>query len=300
MLGLIIAAVAGSLFCLSTVILRKGIYWSGESFSAAPITCFTGVIFFGLAIPVTGEGGQLFSLSWKGMAYLSGAGVLHFTIGRLVAYTAMRLIGANRTSPITSCLILVSVLLGVIFLGEPLTVYLVIATFLILVGIFVISSTGGAGGKEGGGPRAIVTMGVLAAIGGAICWGVSPLLIKIGLQGGVSPQVGAFVSYAAASIAIGLTLVFPQNYRKLGRLSRKAFTMIIVASTVLATAHLLRYIAIDLSPVSLVTTVFSSISMLLVFPVSFLINREIEVFSWKVILGAGIITAGIILVFLAA
>jgi drug/metabolite transporter (DMT)-like permease len=300
MVGLVIAAVAGLLFCLSTVLLRRGIHLSSESFTAAPITCFTGVIFFGLAILATGEAGKLFSLSWKGVAYLAGAGVLHFTIGRLVAYTGMRLIGANRTSPITSCLILVSVLLGVIFLGEPLTVYLVIATFLILAGIFFISSTGGAGKQEGGASRAMMTMGVLAAVGGAICWGVSPTLIKIGLQGGVSPQLGAFVSYAAASIAIGLTLIYPQNYRKLRGLSRKALTVVIGASVILSIAHLGRYIAIDLSPVSLVTTVFSSISTLLVFPVSFLINREIEVFSWKVILGAVVITAGIILVFIAA
>ena len=76
--------------------------------------------------------------------------------------------------------------------------------------------------------------------------------------------------------------------------------MIIVASIVLSAAHLLRYVSLALGSVSLVTPVLASISTLFVFPLSFLINREIEVFGWRVITGAIVIAAGILLVFLAA
>jgi drug/metabolite transporter (DMT)-like permease len=67
-----------------------------------------------------------------------------------------------------------------------------------------------------------------------------------------------------------------------------------------ATAHLLRYIALAHSPVSLVAPLINSINGLLVFPLSFLINRKIETFNLRIILGAIAVIGGVLFIFLAA
>ncbi len=297
MIGLVIALFAGSFNCLGSVFARKGMHRSGESFSPIPISNFAGLAFFLLPVLVTGEVAQLGLLSWRGVGFLAAAGVLHFVLGRQLAYTGIRLIGATRANPVTASNILVSALLGVLFLGEPLTVYLVLSLLFILGGVILIG--GGGGGKKNA-VKGSLAAGILAALGAALCWGISPALVKVGLQEISSPVVGNFVSYTAASVMVGLTLFHPTNNEKLRRLERGALIPIVVAGVFTATAHLLRYIALAHSPVSLVIPLIMSINALLVFPLSFLINRKLEVFNARTILGAVTVVIGVLLIFLAA
>ena len=300
MIALIIAILAGFFLCLSSIIMRKGMYSSGESSTAVAISCFTGVLVFGCVILVTGEAKRLPTLSWPALAYLSGAGVLHFVFGRMVSYYGFRLIGANRGNPITNFQMVVSVLLGVTVLGEPLTINLVLATILILAGIMLVSRTV-ADDKEGNGlTRKTLWKGVFAVLAGALIWGVTPLLIKMGLREEVSSLTGAFISYASAALIIGLLLFYPGNAARLRKLSRSALNMLVVSSVILSAGQLLRYMAIDYGSVSLVTPILGSMASLVVFPLSFLISRKIEYFGPMAIIGAVLVTSGILLIFLVA
>ena len=138
MIGLVFALVSGSFNCLSSIFVRRGMYSSGESFSPLPISNFAGTVFFGLGVLILGQTNQLVSLSWLGFGSLAAAGVLHFIIGRLLGYTGIRLLGANRANPITTSHILVSALLGIVFLGESVSIYLVLFILLFFGGIILI------------------------------------------------------------------------------------------------------------------------------------------------------------------
>ena len=85
---------------------------------------------------------KLASLSWLGVGSLAGAGIVHFVFGRILNYTSLRLIGANRSAPITRCNILFAVLLGIFFLEEPVTILLVLAILLIVGGLILTSTPG--------------------------------------------------------------------------------------------------------------------------------------------------------------
>jgi drug/metabolite transporter (DMT)-like permease len=300
MIGLVIALFSGFSHCLSSIFVRQGVYRSGESFSPIPISNFAGLVFFTLAIIVSGNAKNLVSISWLGVAYLAGAGVLHFVIGRFLAYTGIRLIGANRSNPIVTSNILVSASLGILFLGEPLTIYLILALVLVFGGIILISRTGNSGTKQPGMPEGSRVRGVLTTLGAALCWGISPALVKVGLQEVNSPILATFISYAAASIVVGILLLHPDNNDKLRHLERPSLIPIVIAAVFNATAHLLRYIALAHSPVSLVAPLINSINGLLVFPLSFLINRKIETFNLRIILGAIAVIGGVLFIFLAA
>lgn len=300
MIGLILALLAGFSHCLSSIFIRRGVYHSGESFSPIPISNFTGMVLFGLTILISGNAVQLTFLSWVGVSYLAAAGVLHFIVGRQLAYIGLRLIGANRTSPVITCNVLVSALLGVFFLGEPLTVYLVLALFLVTVGVISISR---AGGSEAGGEdmtKGSLTTGLVATLGAALCWGVSPVLVKIGLQEVNSPVLATFISYTAAAIVAGVLLIHPKNSEKLRRLEWKSLIPIGTGAVTTSTAHILRYTALAYSPVSLVAPLIVGISGLLIFPLSFLVNKRIEVFNHRIILGAIVVIVGVLLIFRTA
>jgi len=300
MIGLILALLSGSSHCLSSILIRRGVYHSGESFTPIPISNFTGTVLFGLAILISGKAVQLTFLSWTGVGYLAAAGVLHFIIGRQLAYIGLRLIGANRSNPVITGNILVSALLGVFFLGEPLTVYLVLALFLIIVGTISISRTGGseAGGEDIS--KGSLTKGLVATLGAALCWGVSPFLVKMGLHEVNSPVVATFISYTAAAIVAGILLIHPKNNEKLRRLDQKSLIPIGAGAVTTSIAHILRYTALAYSPVSLVAPLIVSINGLLVFPLSFLINKRIEAFNLRIILGAVVIIVGVLFIFRAA
>ena len=298
MIGLIIAMFAGSFNCLSTIFIRKGTYRSGESFSPLPISNFAGMTIFGLAILVLGLTNQLGSLSWLGFGSLAAAGVLHFIVGRYLGYIGIRLIGANRANPITASNILVSAALGIVFLGEPVTIYLVLAILLIFGGIILIGRTGNSEKLDIS--KANLTKGLIATLGGALCWGSSPALVKIGLREVNSPLVATFISYASAFVIASLLLSHQGNRDKLRQLKRDALIPLGMSALSVSTAHLLRYIAIAYSPISLVQALAMSVNGLLIFPLSFLINRRIEVFDPRIIVGAVIIVSGVLLIFLTA
>ena len=300
MLGLTLAIFAGLSHCLSSIFVRKGMYRSGESFSPIPISNFAGAVFFGSAILILGQTEQLLSFSWQGFGYLAAAGVLHFIAGRQLAYIGIRLLGANRSNPVVTSNILVAALLGILFLGEPFTMYLTLALALILGGIILIGRTGNTHREKQDINRDSIVRGLLATLGAALCWGVSPVLVKMGLQEVNSPVVATFISYTASSVIAAFLLLNQTNRQKLLRLDRNSLFPIVIAAAFNSAAHLLRYVALVFSPVSLVSPVLNSASGLLIFPLSYFINRSIEDFDLKIITGAIAVIAGVLLIFLAA
>jgi uncharacterized membrane protein len=141
---------------------------------------------------------------------------------------------------------------------------------------------------------------VLAALAAALFWGVSPILIKIGLKEVESPLLATFVSYVASSIVIGVSLFYPKNSEKLRRLTRPAIIPIIIGAVSVSAAQILRYIALNYSRVSLVEPLIYSMTSLFIFPLSFLINRQIETFNLRIIMGAITIVVGVCLIFWVA
>jgi drug/metabolite transporter (DMT)-like permease len=297
--GLVLALLSGFSFAVSTIFMRRAVYRSGESFSPLLISVFLGMVIFGFPLFVSGKAGQLTSLSWLGVGSLAGAGVLHFILGRVSAYTSLRLIGSNRAIPILRGNILFATLLGVFFLGEPMTISLVLALSLIVGGIILISITGSSKTGKLTMTEGSLVRGLFAALGAALCWGISPILIKIGLREANSPLLATFVSYTMASIVAGGLLFYPGNSEKLHRLDRSSLIPIVIAAVATSIAQLLRYTALDYSPVSMVVPLIGA-DTLLVFPLSFLINREIETFGLKTIMGAIAVVTGIFLIFWTA
>ncbi len=82
-IGLVLALLSATSFAMATILLRRGMAGSGESFSAVVITLFTSMLIFSLTTVFTGDWYKIWSLSWRVLALLTGAGILQSAAGRL-------------------------------------------------------------------------------------------------------------------------------------------------------------------------------------------------------------------------
>ena len=278
--GLILALIASVSFAAGIVMVRKTAGEAGESFSVTAVSIFVGIPYFAIAILISGEWSKLLAISWKALGLLAAAGVIHFIIGRLLGYNAFRLIGANRATPFTMTNRFYTVLFSVLFLNERLTVYIVLGVLLMFAGAALISRE-----KQGVEEKVEKKLsrdevkGILFALGAALCWGITPVLIKPGVEEIGSSSAGAFVSYTTAAIVMGFLLLNKPRRTRLMKLPvKKSLLPMALAAVFTASGQLLYYTALGKSPASVVTPLLS-IQILFIFLFSFLINRKVELFT---------------------
>ncbi len=145
-----------------------------------------------------------------------------------------------------------------------------------------------------GEPSKTPSLGILSGLGSGLCWGVSAVLLKSGIEEIGSPSAAAVISFGAASIVIASTLLRRELRGILSKIDRSSLTLFVIAGVLSATAQLFRFTAFSFSPVSVVTPIVSS-EVVLVLLFSFFLNRNLEVFTWRIIVGMIAAVAGVIL-----
>jgi len=293
--GIIFALLAAVIFAASNVFLRRGVSGAGESSSALLIAIFMGLVLFAPMMFLTGEWDKVWSLSARGWMLLGGAGIIHFVIGRYLAYTSVRLIGANKAIAITRSNMLYAVTFGIVLLNEPLTIPLMVGVACLTTGVTLVSTEKkSANTIEPGEPSGVLVKGVVYALIAGLLWGISGIPIKLAMAEIGSPLAGAFVSFIPPSIIMAGLLLRQQQREELAKLSRSSLTFLVVSGLLTSISQLSRYAALSYSPVSLVQPLLSTnVLFLLLF--SFLLNRHIEVFTIKVITGIVVTVIGSIL-----
>ena len=298
-IGLVFALLVSVFYGLSDVYIRRAVLRSGEAYTAVLMTLFVGIVLYSLVITITGQWGVISTLSGRALAYLMGAGILHYIGGRFIYYAAVRRIGANKSGAISRVEIPYAVMMGIIVLGEPITTPLVIGVLCIVPGVVLTSmerKVAGGGGAEIHSYRAQAKGIVLAVIAG-LFWGTSGVFIKPALQEMQAPFVGVFISYSTAFVLMAGFLFIDNQRDKILRLNRSMLVPMGITGILTSCSNLFRFQALNLSPMSLVMPLASThILYLLVF--SFLLNRSIEVFTTKIVLGIVLIAAGTVIIFL--
>ena len=113
----------------------------------------------------------------------------------------------------------------------------------------------------------------------------------------VSPYAAAFVSYAVGFALVTIILFGKRRKIQLFQLSRSYLIVVAFAGVLALVAQVLRYAALNLSPVSVVTPLMGTL-VLFTFILSFVINRKIEVFTWRVFVGILTVLVGTALLFI--
>jgi drug/metabolite transporter (DMT)-like permease len=301
-------------FSLSDVSVRRGVARAPAS-QGAFATILLGVPLFAIAALVTGQLLRAGDLSGEGYLLLALAGVVHYVAGRFFNYAAIGAIGAARSSPVQSLALPYSVLVAYFTLDEGVTTGMAIGMAMILIGPAIIVERRSAR-VEVLAPETVVEApaipapppagqfelrqveGYVFAFIAAISYGSSPVLIRAALEDASGLSIlGGFVSYMAAAVLLLATLLLPQRRHLAGALRPTVFRAFAGAGFFVFMAQVLRFVALSLASVAVVTTLlrFAGLFTLLL---SWLFNRSLERITWRLVVGVLMSLAGAVLLVL--
>jgi len=250
-----------------------------------------GTPIFVLLVTFFGEWDAFLSFSWQQYALLAAAGVIHLVIARYLFFNSTRIIGANPTVAISRASVVFSVILGVAFLGESVTALQIIAALLIMFG--AILTTTEISRKT----FRISTRGLLMGLGIAICSAGSATLIRPVMTETDAIYAATFVMYLAAFVIIMFILLFRgQQRNNVMQQGGHTFLILSSAAVFLVIGHLLRFSALQYSPVSVVQPLIATI-VIFTLLFSWIVNRRIDVFNWRVVAGIIMVLAGVFLIY---
>lgn len=302
MLGGLLALLSAAFFGFNNASVRRGVL-NASVLQGMSITVPMGVPLFFLAVLIGGHPSTLTAFSATQIGLLTAAGVVHFVWGRYWNYRATKAMGGSLSAPLQQMNLVIALVLAVGFLGESLTSLKVLGIALVALGVALtlsagrrareLHSRGTAETADADSFRPNHRAGFLFALLSSLGYGVSPILIRMGLEGSglATSLAGGLVSYVAAAAVVGAVLLVPGRWSHIRSAERTSVKWFTLSGFLVFLSQMLRYIALSLAPVTVVAPIQSTSA---VFRVVFawLINPRHEVFGPRVIAGLLISTLG--------
>jgi uncharacterized membrane protein len=135
----------------------------------------------------------------------------------------------------------------------------------------------------------------LFGIGTAICFAVSAIFIRNGLDGLPSPLLGVTVGMISSTLAYGLVLLFRRTRIRQGPIPQGELVVQILAGATVGLSTWARWIALDLAPVAVVMALGRLNVPVVILLAPLLVGRKAERVTARVWLGAALIVAGAVL-----
>jgi drug/metabolite transporter (DMT)-like permease len=237
-------------------------------------------------------------------------GIVHFFVGWMLLNLGQKLIGAARTGPLLATTPLFGAVLAAVWLREVPGPVTLLGMSLTVGGVLVLSTEQAAAddppaesdvpAAPGHGtsvsvaarPRTRRRLGILAALGTALCWAVSPIFIREGLEGLPSPLLGVTVSMASAAIVFATVLAAGRRRLQDRIASGAALGIKVLAGLLVGVATWMRWVALDRTTVAIVLSInaISVPTVLVLAPL--VVGRQHERVTVRVWFGAGIVIAG--------
>ena len=281
--GKVLALMTAICFGLNPVLLKLGFARKGRNDVAVVIGLAITVPCYLVIAPLVG-GISFAHLTIPALIGFILGGLFGGGIGRRWMYLAIDKIGASPATAIKNSAPVITTALAIVVLGEPVTILHWLAIAAIVGGITLVTW------KKGQSLRQMLSIGVLAALGSAMSYGIRPLFLKYGLDRADIPLTGALIGAVAALIyAAALTrtdqLRFGLRERSLG--------LFAMSGILQALGFLALTFGLSGDDVSIVYPVTSTAPLFTVLFTALML-RNTERLTWRIIAGAIAITAGVI------
>ena len=299
MLGLVCAVMSAVAFAANDTALRRGILFASV-YKSIIVTVPIGFPVFLLAITLTNSWSSFRALDLAQFLFFGSAGIIHFIFGRYFGYKTIESLGATQAGPIVQLGLLISVFFAYHLFDEEITNIHIIAIFLIILAPMIILL-----GHEGdrftrSGIEMKYKAGLLWGLSSAICYGISPLLVKSGFSN-YSLEItilAGFISYISAIFSLILIMTFTRvRIRDIIEMDKSALKWFTITGFMGSSAQLLRYIALGLIPISIVEPIHRT-SVIFRVMFGFVINRNHEIINVRVLLGVALSIIGMYLLIL--
>ena len=299
MLGLVCAIMSAVAFAANDTALRRGILFASV-YKSIIVTVPIGFPVFLLAITLTNSWPSFRTLDLTQFLFFGSAGIIHFIFGRYFGYKTIESVGATQAGPIVQLGLLISVFFAYHLFDEEITNIHIIAIFLVILAPMIILL-----GYEGdrftsSGIKMKYKAGLFWGLSCAICYGISPLLVKSGFSN-YSLEItilAGFISYISAIFFLILIMTLLRvRIRDITEMDKSALKWFTITGFMGSSAQLLRYIALGLIPISIVEPIHrTSVIFRVIF--GFIINRNHEIINIRVLLGVALSIIGMYLLIL--
>jgi len=249
--GVVYALCAGVFWGTSPVLVKRGL--TGADVSAATLYQ-QATILVTLCLSALVEG-DLFAGNIPGDAVLifAGTGIVGAYIGRTLFVKSVDQIGASRAQSLNNSSPLITVLLAAVALGERLSFAVLLGVMFIISGVFFVTHSNGATGDNN--PQRRIT---LAAVLATLCYGVVPVLKKIGTDHGGPPVLGALVMHATGLMLLMTLGNLLKIERKWQRIPMNSLACFVGAGFLYAIGSIFTLKALVHAPASVVAPIWSA------------------------------------------
>ena len=180
-------------------------------------------------------------------------GVVGAYMGRTLFVKSVDQMGASRAQSLNNSSPLITVLLAAVALGERLSFAVLLGVMFIISGVFFVTHGDAAPGENR--PSQRIT---LAAALATICYGVVPVLKKIGTDHGGPPVLGALVMHATGLVLLMTLGNLLKIERKWQRIPGKSLASFVSAGFLYAIGSIFTLKALVHAPASVVAPIWSA------------------------------------------
>jgi drug/metabolite transporter, DME family len=290
MTGVVLAAVAGIGFGLFQSVNRAALR-DMDAYASTFLQLLVSAVLLVAASLAGGDLGRLDAAPASAWWSFAAAGLVHFSVGWTLLNLSQQRLGAARTSPLLATVPLFGVMIAAVALREVPSALELAGVGLMVAGVYAIEADRSGGWRDAG--STMVWTASLFGLGTALCWAVSPILIRQGLRDLPSPLLGVTVGLVAATLAYGLTL--PLRGRGL-RFTREALAWKLAAGGLVAVSTWARWTSVALVPVAVVLALglLSVPTVMAAAPA--LVGRQAERVTAPVLAGSALIVAGALVI----
>ncbi|HST25710.1 MAG TPA: DMT family transporter [Gaiellaceae bacterium] len=229
MLAVLFGVLAGLGFGLFTVYVRRGLSHGGDPEIGAIVLL---PVAFVVALVASAIAGDLGDVHLGDLWQFFLIGLLVPGSSQILFIHGVRLAGAARAAIVIGAAPLVSALLAIVFLGEPVQAGLVIGTVIVVAGGVTLAA-------ERTRPIHFRLLGVAAAAACAVMFGIRDNLVRHASTSAHPPPLLATASTLLGAAAILLVYVFALRRRQLRERYRPAFRAFLPAALTLGVAYTL-------------------------------------------------------------
>lgn len=298
MTGALWAVIAGLGFGVFQTVNRRAID-KMDVFVATFLQLLASVIVLGAACLATEDLSALQRAPFDVLISFALAGLIHFSLGWTFLNASQKRIGASRTSALIGTTPMFGALLAFVTLSESIDLAALVGIAFIMAGVYFTHNPTGGTGNGGANSQPISRWRTLAlAFAAPLCWSISPIFIRLGLQGLSSPLLGVTVGMTASALGYGAALAVRSLRTPLVRISSEALMLKIFAGVMVGLSTWARWVALELTTVAavLALSLVSVPTVNLLTPV--VIDRRIERVTAQVWLGSALIVAGTLVLIL--
>lgn len=223
------------------------------------------------------------------------AGFIHFFLGWTLITISQNRVGAARTGALVGATPLFATIVAALAFGEYLSLPILAGVVTVVAGVYFVSVSG----KNDANPVRFSWRDSIFGLGVALCFSISPIFIRGGLDEMDSPLLGVTIGMAVSAITYGIILLVRRERLKLNQVPRQSLYYQLAAGLFVGASTWIRWLALTLAPVAVVLALGRLNVPVVIILSIFLVGQKEEQVTGRVWLGATLVVIGSLLLIFA-